>query len=132
MTWTRDTVAARIREARDTLRRVPAERIQGVMSGWPPHLQDIVDGLAGGERVVRLAPASPRAIDRMHEVFGWFIHLQDQPHLTTALWLMAGIGLGPTRAGAVLGVHRDTARTRRNDALDIIVRALNAKAVRVA
>jgi hypothetical protein len=132
LTWTRDAVAARIREARDTLRRVPAERVQGFLSNWPPCVQDVVEGLGAGDRVVRLSPASPRAIDRMHDVFGWFVHLKDRRQLTMALWLTAGIGMGPTRAGAVLGVHRDTARSRRNEALDIIVQALNASKARVA
>jgi hypothetical protein len=33
------------------------------------------------------------------------------------VWLTAGCGMGPKRAGAILGVHRDTLRTRRDLAL---------------
>jgi Domain of unknown function (DUF6362) len=78
-----------------------------------------------GEAIVRLTPASPQAIDRMEEVFGWFVHLEGKPHLTVAMWLTCGIGMGPKRAGDIIGVHRDTVRTRRDEALDIMVHALS-------
>jgi len=126
MTWTRETVADRLRDAWDTLRRVPAPQVKGFMSSWPPYVREVVEAATPGDVVVRLAPASPQAIDRMHDVFGWFIHLAGRPHLTSAMWLTAAMGMGPTRAGSVLGIHRDTVRTRRNEALDIIASALNA------
>jgi hypothetical protein len=75
---------------------------------------------------VRLSPAQPRAIDRMDETFGWFRVLAGRPHLTAALWLTCGAGLGPKRAGEILGAHRDTVRARRDEALDAIVSELNA------
>jgi hypothetical protein len=75
--------------------------------------------------IVRLSPASPRAIDRMYETFSWFAALQDRAHPAKAIWLTAGCGVGPKRAGAILGVHRDTLRARRDEALDTIADALN-------
>lgn len=126
MTWTSAAVADRFREAWDTLRRVPAPQVRGFMSSWPPYVQDVVEAARPSDAVVRLSPASPKAIDRMHEMFGWFVHLADRPHLTQAVWLTAAMGMGPKRAGAVLGIHRDTVRSRRNEALDRIVSALNA------
>jgi hypothetical protein len=115
----RQYVACRVREACDTLRRLPAGQIQGYRSAWPEMMAECIDA-AGGDSVVRLAAASPRAIDRMLEVFGWFFHLRDRPHLAAALWMTCGRGMGPSRAGALLGIHRDTVRNRRDEALDLM------------
>lgn len=123
--WTREAVAARVREAWDTLRRVPAPRVPGYRTAWPDFLQDYFEAYGHSSATFRLARASPRSIDRMHEMFGWFLFLRDRPHLSKALWLTCGAGMGPKRAGAVLGVHRDTLRTRRDEALDLIVDGLN-------
>ena len=125
MTWTREQVASRIREAWDTLRRVPAHGVPGFRRSWPDYVQDVVDAYGYTAAVVRLSPASPQAIDRMHETFGWFLALEDRAHLAKAMWLTAGCGMGPKRAGAILGVHRDTVRARRDEALDMIAEALN-------
>jgi hypothetical protein len=65
----------------------------------------------------------------MHEVFGWFVSLKDKPHLAIALWLTSGRGMGPARAGKIIGAHRDTVRRRRDEALDQMVAALNAKRI---
>ena len=116
----RKYVAARISEACDTLRRLPAGQLRGYRSAWPEMVTACIE-MAGGETVVRLASPTPRAIDRMHEVFGWFIHLHERRHLAAALWLTCGRGMGPSRAAGILGVHRDTVRNRRDDALDRIV-----------
>ena len=123
--WTREQVALRIREAWDTLRRVPAHSVPGFRVSWPDFVQDTADAYGYTQASVRLARASPQAIDRMHEAFGWFRHLDGRPHLTKAVWLTAGAGMGPKRAGALLGVHRDTLRARRDEGLDAIVDGLN-------
>jgi hypothetical protein len=120
MALDRKEVAARIHEACDTLRRLPAGQVRGYRSGWPEMVVECLE-MAAGEVIVRLAAPSPRAIDRMHEVFGWFIHLKEQRHLAVALWLTCGRGMGPSRAGSLLGIHRDTVRNRRDEALDRIV-----------
>lgn len=125
--WSRESVTARFSEARDTLRRVPAPRVRGFFVSWPPYIRDMAESANASHMGVRLSPASPQAIDRMHEVFGWFIHLNGKPHLTKALWLTAAVGMGPKRAGAILGAHRDTIRARRDEALDILVHALNTQ-----
>lgn len=125
MIWTRESVAMRLREAWDTLRRVPAPRVPGFRQSWPDFIQDAADAYGYTAATVRLARAAPAAIDRMHETFGWFSFLEDRPHLAKAVWLTCGCGMGPKRAGAILGVHRDTLRARRDDALDLIVEGLN-------
>lgn len=126
MQWTRDHVAARIREAWDTLRRVPAHGVPGFATSWPDYVRDYYEAYGRAAATVRLAPASPRAIDRMNETFSWFRFLEGSPHLTKALWLTAGCGMGPHRAGSILGVHRDTCRARRDEALDRVAEGLNA------
>jgi hypothetical protein len=132
MRWGREEVAARIREAWDTLRRVPAQSVPGFRVSWPDMVQDTFDAYGYTQATVRLARASPASIDRMHETFGWFVHLAGEPHLTKAVWLCAGAGMGPKRAGAILGVHRDTLRARRDAGLDRIAEALNRDAMRAA
>jgi len=118
-TFDRAYIAGRVREACDTLRRLPVGQIQGYRSAWPEMMAECIDA-AGCDGVVRLAAASPRAIDRMLEVFGWFAHLRDRPQLAAALWMTCGRGMGPSRAGSLLGVHRDTVRHRRDEALDLM------------
>ena len=130
MIWTRETVGLRIREAWDTLRRVPAHGVPGFRTSWPDVVQDYFDAYGHTTATVRLARAAPDAIDRMNECFSWFRYLEDSPHLTKAVWLPCGCGMGPHRAGAILGVHRDTIRARRDDALDAIVEGLRRGAAR--
>ena len=127
MKWTRHDVAERLHEAWDSLRRVPAAQVPGFVSSWPPYVRDAMEAYGFGEVIVRLAPASPGAIDRMHEVFGWFSCLEGKPHLTLAMWLTCAMKLGPKRAGVIMGVHRDTIRVRRDQALDIIALSLNSR-----
>lgn len=125
--WTTETVADRLREAWDALRRVPAQSLQDVRAGWPEVLRDYFEAYGYAEERPRLAHASPRAIDRMNETFGWFVFLQGRAHVTKAVWLCCGAGMGPKRAGSILGVHRDTVRARRDEGLDLIVRGLHRK-----
>ena len=124
MTPSRDQLTARLREAWDTLRRLPSQSVPVLRSAWPQTVQDASDAYGYTPATARLSPASPRAIDRMHETFTWFRFLEDAPHLTRALWLTAGCGMGVRRAAQVLGIHRDTVRTRRDDALDRMAEGL--------
>lgn len=126
MAWSRESVGARVREAWDTLRRVPAHGVPGFATSWPDYIQDQAEAYGYGSVTVRLARASPAAIDRMMETFGWFKFLEERAHLGRALWLTCGAGMGPRRAGAILGCHRDTVRARRDEALDLIVEGLRS------
>ncbi len=118
MNPTRDFVAARLREAWDTLRRVPAHGVPALRSHWPQTIQDVADAYGYTPPTVRLTPASPKAIDRMMQTFIWFEALDGHPHLTRAVWLTAAAGMGIRRVSAILGIHRDTVRARRDEALD--------------
>lgn len=130
MPHTRESVAARLREAWDTLRRVPTQTVPTLRSHWPQTIQDVADAYGYTPPTVRLSPASPQAIDRMMESFTWFAALEDAPHLTRAVWLTAAAGMGVRRAAHVLGIHRDTVRARRDEALDRIADALRRKQAR--
>jgi hypothetical protein len=127
MIWDREAVRPRIREVWDTLRRMPAPNRLGCISSWPTCLRDMSEALGQAEGRVRLSPASPQAIDRMYEAIGWFTWLEGQPHLTRAMWLTCGMGMGPKRAGLFIGAHRDTIRNRRDMALDLIAQGLNQR-----
>ena len=129
MSWDRERVAQRLKEACDTLRRLPEKTVRGYMCSWPEMIADVAQGEIEGTVVSRLAAASPQAIDRMHEVFGWFVSLKDKPQLAIAVWLTCGRGMGPARAGKIIGAHRDTVRRRRDEALDRMVAELNAKSL---
>ena len=116
---TPEGITLRVREAWDALRRLPASSVPGYRTAWPAIIQDARDAYGYTAPNVRLPPASPQAIDRMHEVFTWFAFI-GQRDLTLALWLIDGCGMGPRRAGDILGCHRNTARAWRNDALHMI------------
>lgn len=120
---TREQVAERIREAWDTLRRVPAHGIPGYRSAWPEFVQDAWDAYGQAGPALRLEPASPRAIDEMNETFRWFRFVADRD-LVRAMWLTCGCGMGPRRAGHILGCHRNTIRNRRDEALELILKGL--------
>jgi hypothetical protein len=125
MSLMRDDVAYRIRESWDTLRRVPAHGIMGFKSSWPEYVRDALEAYGYDAVVVKLSPASPQAIDRMNESFGWFKFLEGERHLTIALWMTVGRGMGVHRAGCILGIHRHTVRHRREEALGRIVDGLH-------
>lgn len=111
-------IAARLREAWDTLRRLPADSVPALKAAWPQVVQDASEAYGYTQPTLRLTPASPRAIDRMTETFTWFEALNGHPHLTQAVWLTAASGMGIRRAATTLGIHRDTLRARRDEALD--------------
>ena len=115
---TRDFIAARLREAWDTLRRLPSQTVPGLRSTWPQVVQDIAEAYGYTPPTAKLPPPTPRAIDRMTETFTWFEALEDHPHLTRAVWLTAASSMGIKRAALTLGIHRDTVRARRDEALD--------------
>ncbi len=120
LTPDRDYIAARLHEAWDTLRRLPSNAVPGMRSAWPHTVQDVADAYGYTPGTAKRAPPSPRAIDRMSETFEWFHHLDGRPHLTRAVWFTAACGMGIKRAALMLGVHRDTIRARRNEALDLM------------
>jgi hypothetical protein len=140
--WTRELVAGRVREAWDTLRRMPERCFPApVTSSWPQVVRDWREAYGYNTERVRLARPSPQAIDRMHDTIGWFTFIALQPQRKTipldthertiraqsrAVWLCSGCGMTPKRAGEFMGVHRDTVRSARDAGLDTILARLRA------
>jgi hypothetical protein len=85
--WTPTLVEERLEEAADTLRRLPAVKVQGYFSTWPPVIRDFWEAFGWNEVRVRLGPPSPAAIDRMDEALIWLSWLE--PDDTRLVWLRA-------------------------------------------
>lgn len=115
-----DMVRERLREAWDTLRRVPAHGVPSYRTAWPDILQDFFDAYGAAAPVVRLCPASPRAIDRMHETFGWFALLGGRPELAKVMWLSCGALLSSRRVGDILGISKWTVQRYLKEALALV------------
>lgn len=111
--WTQDEVVRRLREAGDTVRRLPKPRGPiGFGSGWPDVVRDAREAYGYTEGRLRPAAPTPRAIDRMEEVFTWFQYLADHTDEMRAMWLAVGCGLSFAHTARMMGVHRKTIRLR--------------------
>lgn len=85
--WTPTLVEERLEEAADTLRRLPAVKVQGYFSTWPPVIRDFWEAFGRNEVRVRLGPPQPGAIDRMDEALAWLAWLE--PDDARLVWLRA-------------------------------------------
>lgn len=71
---TPDPVPLLLREAADTLRRLPRGLARPRMSSWPEVVRDSASLLAGSEASTRrVSPPSPQAIDRMDRTLAWLL-----------------------------------------------------------
>jgi len=70
-----DPVAAALREAADTLRRLPPAVRRPRLTSWPDLVRDSAASLAAGAEGRRPRPAAPTpgAIDRMDRALGWLL-----------------------------------------------------------
>lgn len=126
---THEEVIARMRRCGETVRRLRViDGPRGDKAFWPEVVRDANEayGYGASERM-RLPPPSARAIDDMHEVFGWFVFLAGNRDETRAMWLTAGCGLKFTKASRIVGVSRETIRQRAFTAISRIVAGLNGK-----
>ena len=85
--WTPKLVEERFEEAADTLRRLPAVKVQGYVSTWPPIVRDFWEAFGWNEVRVHPGSPSPAAIDRMDETFTWLRWLE--PEETRLVWWRA-------------------------------------------
>lgn len=128
--WTHEEVQMRIREAGDTVRRLPKPRgPNGYGSGWPDVVRDAREAYGYTEGRIRPPAPSPRAIDRMEEVFTWFQFLADKPEETRAMWISVGCGVKHAHTARILGVHRKTIRLRVWAAVSRVVLGLNRSVI---
>jgi flavin-binding protein dodecin len=121
--WTPEMVQARLVEAADTLRRLPAVKVQGYFSTWPPIVRDFWEAFGWNDVEVRLGPPAPDAIDRMDETLQWLRWLE--PDETRLVWLRAE-GVRWKLISARFGIGRTTAWYRWSGALAKIAARLNA------
>lgn len=121
--WAPGMVEARLEEAADTLRRLPAVKVQGYFSTWPPIIRDFWEAFGRHDAEVRLGPATPAAIDRMDETLLWLRWLE--PDEVRLVWLRAE-GVRWKLICARFGIGRTTAWYRWSTALGKIAVRLNA------
>lgn len=95
--------------------------MQEFISSWPPVVRDAMEAYGYTLPTMKLAAPSPQAIDRAEETVSWFQALNGDRDLLKALWLCCGRGWGPRRVGNILGVHRKTIATWRDEALGLIL-----------
>lgn len=77
MAWDERLVKAWIKEAADTLKRLPRGYVKPRVTYWPEVVQTSVESFGGARFENRLAAPSPRAIDRMERVLGWWFYCDD-------------------------------------------------------
>jgi hypothetical protein len=124
--WTDDEVAARLREAGDTVRRLPKPRGPAAYgSGWPDVVRDAREAYGYTEGSIRPAAPTPRAIDRMMEVFTWFQFLEGNVEEMRAMWISLGCGVSFANTARMFGVHRKTVGARTWAAVRRIAHGLN-------
>lgn len=135
--WTAEAVWQRLQEAARTLKALPATGCfphNGAI-WWPDVVRsfwDIWNSLddddsrkryADDRNRAKVAPL-PSAITAMDEALRWLGWIQDRRQIR-ALWGLA-LGARPGRVARELGVHRSTLAGWKREALDRIVRRLNA------
>ena len=124
--WTAEDVQARLARAAETLRalRVSGMRPGGHRNTWPDVVQDFWDAYGDNEKEPRRGTPSSRAIDEMDEVIGWLFWLDDR-NARIVVWGKA-MGIKTGKIADRLGVHRETARRWYREAVEIVLRRLNA------
>lgn len=129
-------VQDRIREAYDTLRRLPDDDRRFLTAGergsWPGYVRDWQAYGADTVRMPRIPP-TPGAIDRLHETLAWLIWVEKQiPRSQKILWVCFGKGLSSARAARVVGIQRRTLQRLRRAAVDRIVEQFFGEQKKVA
>ena len=123
--WTAILVADRIREAAETLKRLPnhhpGRRYRGA---WPDILRNPNEAYGYSPLDPRPAAPSAGAIDRMDEVvLEWMKHLESND--VKLLWSWA-LGVPARAMAARLRIHRATVHRRRLAAMKRLAVVLNA------
>lgn len=118
-----EEVAACLRAAAITARRLPPARVQGHFNCWPPIKRERWEILAGGEATYRPVPAGPQDVEKMVEAMHWMQWLElEQRHL---VWMRAE-GYRWRDIACRFGCNRTTAWRRWQSALQIVVHHLGA------
>lgn len=120
--WTTAMVEARLKEAADTLRRLPLPRPRGYFSAWPEPVRSVHEAYGYTPARVRLGPPAPGAVDRLDEVLAWMGWLEAED--IRVLWARAAgvpwkplcqrLGCGRTKAWRLWVAALVTLRDRLN------------------
>jgi DNA-directed RNA polymerase specialized sigma24 family protein len=124
--WQIEEVVTRMREAGDTVRRLPRPRGPAQFgNGWPDIVRDAREAYGYEEPRLRPPAPTPRAIDRMDEVFTWFAIFEDRVDEMRAVWFSVCLGISFAQTARILGVNRKTVRSRVWAGVQSIVAGLN-------
>ncbi len=124
--WTVATIEARIVEAVDTLKRVPAPDIQRAVTRWPEFVRAANEAYGYTPMRVRRSPAAPDAITRLDETLEWLRWLP--PAAQRIAWSRAS-GLSWRRIAAFVGKAPNTCRAWYLAALHYLAGRLNGVVV---
>lgn len=132
--WTAELVAVRLREAVDTLRRLPMPRNGKPAEPrgcWPDIPSDSDSWLTTEDRQTRPGPPSPSAIRRMEECLPDWLLLIADTRQRQAVYLRATptadrqATLSTRKVGRILGISHQTVKNWEDAALGRIARELN-------
>ena len=85
--WEEETVAERLAEAAETMKRLPSVKPKGYIGSWPTIIQEFWEAYGWNDMEVRLGPPSSYSIDRMDESLAWLRWLE--PDEVRMVWLRA-------------------------------------------
>ena len=122
--WDGKMVAARLEEAAETMKRLPATGLKpsSYISSWPPILREFWEAYGWNDLKIRLGPPPSEAIDRMDESLEWLRWLE--PDQVRLVWLHAE-RVPRKLIMARIGVSRATAWRMWAAALVVIATRLN-------
>jgi len=123
--WSLADIEARLDEAVDTLKRVPAPGLRRRVTRWPDFVRDSVEAYGYGEIHLALRPAAPDAIDRLEETLGWLRWLPREAQ--RILWSRAN-GFSWRKIAYFVGKAPNTCRTWHLAALHHLAARLNGSA----
>lgn len=123
--WTMDDVEGRLVEAADTLKRVRVPDIRRNLTRWPDFVRAAREAYGYQTSRVRLAPASPGAIDRLDATLAWLRWLSHPAQ--RILWGRAN-GVSWRRIAVFAGKSPNTCRAWYLAALHHITARLNGAA----
>lgn len=127
--WTEAAIKERLKEAADTLRRLPPGLRRARLTGWPDVVRQAAEAYGYGTVATRLAAASPAAITRLDETLGWLFCLDVEARRIA--WARAS-GIAWRKLEDIDGRSHVTLRRVHDRALAAIRRYLNPGAVAAA
>lgn len=76
--WTLIEIADHLEDAARTLHRLPAVKVPGYYSKWPPIARTAFEQLQSESLPARLGPPTPEAISRMEKALLWLWWVDDE------------------------------------------------------